>query len=87
MKQRLIDANKLKVDYIVGSTSTNTECYRYISKNQVDDAPTVEAIPYEFLRELAKNQSHYILTVWDFLPKVIENIIEVWEDWEKESER
>ena len=86
MKQRLIDANKLKVDYIVGSTSTNTECYRYISKNQIDETETVEAIPYEFLRELAKNQPHYILTVWDFLPKVIENIIEVWEDWEKENE-
>lgn len=47
--------------------------------SKISQLPTVEAIPYEFLRKLAKNQPHFILTVWDFLPRVIENIIKIWE--------
>lgn len=39
---RLIDADKLKVDYIVPSTSTNTSCYQYVSKEQIDNAPTID---------------------------------------------
>ena len=77
MKQRLIDANELM---------KLIPAEEMVSKLAIANAPTVEAIPYEFLRELAKNQPHYILTVWDFLPRVIENIIEVWEDWVKENE-
>lgn len=39
---RLIDADALKPDYIVGSTSTGTECYRYVSLNQIMNAPTAD---------------------------------------------
>lgn len=41
---RLIDADELKVDYIVPSTSTNTSCYRYVSKEQIDNAPTIDPV-------------------------------------------
>lgn len=47
---KLINADKLTADYIVASTTTNTQCYRYISKEQVENAPTVDAIPIEWLR-------------------------------------
>lgn len=39
---RLIDADALKTDYIVGSTSTNTECYRYVSLEQIMNTPTAD---------------------------------------------
>ena len=41
---RLIDADALKVDYIVGSTTTNTECYRYVSLKQIVNAPTADVV-------------------------------------------
>lgn len=41
---RLIDADALKVDYIVPSTTTNTACYPYVSYFQIKDAPTVDAV-------------------------------------------
>ena len=44
-KMRLIDADALKVDYIVPSTTTNTACYPYVSYFQIKDAPTVDAEP------------------------------------------
>ena len=53
---RLINADKLTADYIVASTTTNTQCYRYISKEQVENAPTVDAIPIEWLR----NFQHFL---------------------------
>lgn len=39
---RLIDADALKPDYIVGSTSTNTECHRYVSLEQIMNTPTAD---------------------------------------------
>lgn len=41
---RYIDADALKPDYIVGSTSTNTECYRYVSLKQIVNAPTADVV-------------------------------------------
>lgn len=41
---RPIDADDLKVDYIVPSTTTNTSCYQYVSKEQIDNAPTVDSV-------------------------------------------
>ena len=84
MKQRLIDANDVNLRDAIWKAKLDT---REKIDELIENTPTVEAIPYVFLRELAKNQPHYILTVWDFLPRVIENIIEVWEDWEKENEK
>ena len=48
---RLVDANELKVDYIIASTATNTQCYRYISEEQVENAPTIDAIPVEWVKK------------------------------------
>lgn len=41
---RYIDADALKPDYIVGSTSTNTECYRYVSLKQIMNVPTADVV-------------------------------------------
>lgn len=78
---RLIDADNLYFDYIVTSTTTNTLCHRYISKEQVENAPTVDAIPIEWIKdyvdfgvsdELAQRYRRFVL-----------NMIK---DWEKENE-
>lgn len=42
---RLIDADALKADYIRTTTITNTPCCLYVSKEQIDNAPTIEAEP------------------------------------------
>ena len=43
---RLIDADALKIDYYtVGSATSNMPCYYYVSKEQIDSAPTIEAEP------------------------------------------
>ena len=39
---RLIDADALRADYFVTSTTTNTPLYRYVSMEQIANAPTVE---------------------------------------------
>lgn len=39
---RLIDADALKVDYIVPSTTTGTTSYEYVSLFQILNAPTIE---------------------------------------------
>lgn len=39
---RYIDADALKPDYVVASTSTNTECYRYVSLEQIMNTPTAD---------------------------------------------
>ena len=41
---RLIDADKLKPEYILPSTTATTPCYYYVSKKQIDNAPTVDAV-------------------------------------------
>lgn len=43
---RPIDADELKVDYIVASTTTNTSCYQYVSKEQIDNAPTIDSVKH-----------------------------------------
>lgn len=52
---RYVDADALKPDYIVGSTSTNTECYRYVSLKQIVNAPTADVV--EVVR--CKHCAHY----------------------------
>ena len=42
---RLIDADELKADYIRTTTTTNTPCCLYVSKEQIDNAPTIDAEP------------------------------------------
>ena len=42
MGKRYIDANALKVDYIVPSTSTGTVSTQYVSLFQILNAPTAD---------------------------------------------
>lgn len=39
---RLIDADALYVDYLRPTTTTGTTCHAYVSKIQIDNAPTIE---------------------------------------------
>ena len=49
---RLIDADALRADYFVTSTTTNTPLYRYVSMEQIANAPTVEpASPWHRVEE------------------------------------
>lgn len=42
---RLIDADTLKPSYIVTSTTTNSLCHLYVSLEDINSAPTIEAEP------------------------------------------
>jgi len=42
---RLIDADKLKASYIVTSTTTNSLSHLYVSLEDINSAPTIEAEP------------------------------------------
>ena len=51
---RYIDADALKPDYIVPSTSTGSVNRQYVSLFQILNAPTVEAVPWEKLERYAE---------------------------------
>ena len=60
---RLIDADALKADHFVTSTTTNTPLYRYVSMKQIANAPTVEpASPWHSVEEPPKKDGAY--AVW-----------------------
>ena len=42
---RLIDADALKASYIVLSTTTNSPCHLYVSIEDINSAPTIDAEP------------------------------------------
>ena len=42
---RLIDADALKVDYLVPSSTSSTPNFYYVSKASIDKAPTIDAVP------------------------------------------
>lgn len=80
---KLIDADKLKVEVV---HSGNIVCLPHFSLEQIDNAPTVKAIPIEWIEKWAdkffkviKGKRFYTGdgydTVWDML-----------EDWEQEHE-
>lgn len=84
MKQKLIDANKLNVDYVKASTATNTMLC-YISKEQVENVPTVEAIPIEWINkwlEVCTEEEVQAITVMAYAW----NLDEGQKKWEKENE-
>lgn len=41
---RLIDADALKASYIITNTTTNSLCHLYVSLEDINSAPTVDAI-------------------------------------------
>ena len=41
---RLIDADLLKAEYFVPSSSTNNPNYLYVSMKTINDAPTIDAV-------------------------------------------
>lgn len=49
---RLIDADTLKPSYIVTSTTTNSLCHLYVSLEDINSAPTIEAEPVRRARWL-----------------------------------
>lgn len=62
---RPIDADALRADYFVTSTTTNTPLYRYVSMEQIANAPTVEpASPWHRVEELPKEEGRYWCAVW-----------------------
>lgn len=86
---KLIDADMLKSDYVWGGTTTGSICTRYVSKKQIDEAPTIDTIygyPIKHLILLAsacrqqgitENELHdFIINVqsaYDFVHKEFEN--------------
>ncbi len=42
---RLIDADTLKPSYVVTSTTTNSLCHLYVNIEDINSAPTVDAVP------------------------------------------
>ena len=80
----LIDRNKLKPDYIVAATSTNVPCYRYYSKEQIDNAPTVDAIPIEWIKKQVKDGWYDIIEImyhWEIENNIKKSIL-----WSEENE-
>jgi hypothetical protein len=41
---RLIDADALKADYMHGTTTTNTPVILFVSMEQINNAPTINAV-------------------------------------------
>lgn len=79
---RLIDADKLTEDYIVASTSTNTECHRYISTKQIDGLPTVEAIPISWIEKKIVEKKSKFVGMWTPVSAMYEQVLE---DWRREN--
>ena len=58
---RLIDADALRADYFVTSTTTNTPLYRYVSMEQIANAPTVEpASPWNRVEDELREKQTFI---------------------------
>lgn len=69
---RLIDADKLVVDARLGDDEIP-----YVSKTQIDEEPTVEAIPIEWVKKWVKN--------WKPYTNVKSDVFYMLEEWEKEN--
>ena len=72
MKQRLIDANKLPIKYDGHTVS--------VWKNDIDNAPTVEAIPKEWIKDYVG--SGVSDDIFQRNRKFVLNMIK---DWEEEN--
>lgn len=53
---RLIDADALKPSYVVTSTTTNSLCHLYVSIEDINSAPTVDAVPVVRCRDCRFSQ-------------------------------
>ena len=87
---RLVNVDELKVDYIIASTTTNTPCYRYISEEQVKNAPTVKAITVEWIKKWKEKAANGLLyrgplDLYDHCEyeAAIDRLLS---DWEEENE-
>ena len=72
---RLIDADKLSYDI-----TTEDEDYLTVTYDEIQDQPTVEAIPIEWLREWFKRR---------YKGRTYRDLIEEWESekfWEKQND-
>ncbi|MBR2554936.1 MAG: hypothetical protein IKE94_08775 [Aeriscardovia sp.] len=81
MKQRLINANKLRTDFL-----DLPNCYNGFSDTYdkatiidvVDEQPTVEAIPIKWIKNYASHNSY-----WHFWE---DDVLKMVAEWEKENE-
>ena len=83
---RLIDADEIIKEtwgVVIKDMFHMDETVDVISAIDIEKAPTVEAIPIDFLRKVAVENKNLLITVWDNIPAIIENIIKL---WEKENE-
>lgn len=95
---RLIDADKLETDTIYATHLNHVECgYHYsYSEGRINEAPTVEAIPVEWLRQKYGwlTMVHEIIADWRneqarlFEKQITEECTsaERFAEWEKENE-
>ena len=49
---RLIDADALRVDYFFPTSTSSTPNFYYVSKANIDNAPTIDAVPIQFIHEV-----------------------------------
>ena len=74
---RLIDADALKIDYYRVHTTTNSPVDYYVSKDQIDSAPTIEAEPVR--------QDAQWIPVTVRLPKTVKAVNVTWVNWNPPS--
>ena len=74
---RLIDADKLVVDARLGDDETP-----YVSKIQIDEEPTVEAIPIEFIDKV---RAYWQDMRTEYDGYYYEALIDLLKEWEKET--
>lgn len=80
---RLIDADALKIDYYRVPTTTNMPVYYYVSKEQIDSAPTVDAIPLDWIEQRMNETADGLGLNFELNNALFIVSIE-WERWKKE---
>lgn len=87
-KMRLIDVDKLPVTCNVAIVNGKVELNGWIAAERIDEAPTVEAIPIEFIKQLIeKFDCERGNAIKDTFAHILTGLLEFWEfEQEKENE-
>lgn len=80
---RLIDADKLEVTAVLGVQLQHADSgyYYFCEQSTIDNAPTVEAIPKEWIENYVRNK----FCLADWYGGFIGGINMMLEDWEEEN--